>query len=368
MTASERRTCTRDTVIKKKITINELAREAGVSKTTVSFAFNNPEKISPETRARIAAIADRLGYIPNPVARTLTTNRIGSIGLLLPQDIHESFQNPFISEFLQGLGSVCVDEELSVTIVTPLAGDINKSIRNAAVDGFVALGLEERMTTFQVLKDRRLPFVCVDVETPPDIPSVKSDDGSGTRALMEHLLGHGHSDIVILSFKPAAQYHENRNSLVKDIRLSGYLEAYEAGGGASGIGGSPARRNLQVLECLCSERGGFEAMREMHSAGKRPTAVVCLSDVIALGVMRYCFENRISIPGDVSITGFDDIAAASLVRPALTTVSQQILAKGKTAGRMVIDLMKKREIALHCQLETSLCVRESTGTARACLK
>ena len=129
-----------------KVTIKELAEKAGVSKTAVSFAFNNPKRISSETYERIMKIAKEIGYSPDPVARILATHQTQTIGLLFPQSITEVLQNPYIAELARGVGSVCDKEGLALTLLSPLKGIVNNTIQNAAVDGMIILGVDKNST------------------------------------------------------------------------------------------------------------------------------------------------------------------------------------------------------------------------------
>ena len=122
-----------------RVTIRDIAERAGVSKATVSFAFNSPWKISADTRDRVLKTAEELDYIPDPVARTLTTKRTGTLGLLLPQPIQDAFKNPHIFEVVQGIGSVCHAEELSLTILPPVKGLLSQTVRTAAVDVIITI-------------------------------------------------------------------------------------------------------------------------------------------------------------------------------------------------------------------------------------
>lgn len=339
----------------KKTTITDIAKLAGVSKTTVSFAFNDPSKISKEMYKKIMKISNDCGYIPNPVARTMTTKRIGSLGVLLPQNMERSFNNPYLSGLLQGMGSVCVENGMNVTIVTPYNDDLVWSVKHAAVDGFVAVGLEEHMGTFKALRDRHIPFVCLDVEAPEGIPCIVSDDEVSTYKMMDTVIKLGHRDIGILSFRPAMQYKEKHHSFIKHIRLSGYKKAMAE------HTLSPGNSTVKIIECDCTEEGGKTAAMELFGDDWSPTVIVCMSDVIAAGVLHYCYDNNLSVPRDVSVCGFDDISLASLIRPGLTTVRQPIFEKGRKASRMLLDLIGKKKTELHVTFKTNIVVRESLG-------
>ncbi|HKJ26448.1 MAG TPA: LacI family DNA-binding transcriptional regulator, partial [Anaerolineales bacterium] len=126
-----------------KITIKDIAKKAGVSTTAVSFAFNKPDRLGAETVQKILEIADELGYIPNPIARSMTTGRTGTIGVLVPQPLPEALQNPFLMEFLEGVGEICTRDGYSLMLIPPLQGSLKRAIEYSAVDGFITLGLEE---------------------------------------------------------------------------------------------------------------------------------------------------------------------------------------------------------------------------------
>src|SRR4051794_31761040 len=123
-------------------TSKDVAAAAGVSRSAVSFAFNDPGRVSSATRERILAVARELGYTPHPVGRMLQNDRTGCLGVLLPHDVPTIMENPYYARFLMGLGQVCTREGMSLLLVTPEGDSAVKTIRHAAVDGFVVCGLE----------------------------------------------------------------------------------------------------------------------------------------------------------------------------------------------------------------------------------
>ncbi|HJZ48388.1 MAG TPA: LacI family DNA-binding transcriptional regulator, partial [Roseiflexaceae bacterium] len=135
-----------------KVTISQIAKEAGVSKTAVSFAFNDPSQLSPNTVRHIREIAEQLGYTPDPIARSMTTRRTNALGLLLPQDIATALANPFYTQFIRGIGKVCGRVGLTLMLVPPLWGSMMKAIPHATVDGFVVVGLEVDRGEIQLLR------------------------------------------------------------------------------------------------------------------------------------------------------------------------------------------------------------------------
>ncbi|MER3437262.1 MAG: alanine racemase, partial [Chloroflexota bacterium] len=173
-------------------TISDIARRAGVSKAAVSYALNDPSRLSAETVARIRAIAEELGYMPNPVARSMSLGRTGTIGVLVPQPLPEMLRNPFFSQFLEGVAIAAARAELPILLVPPVRGSVERAVSSAAVDGFLTLGLETFRPTMHVLERRRLPYVMVDSEPVEGVTCVNVDDEGGAYQAMRHILDHGH--------------------------------------------------------------------------------------------------------------------------------------------------------------------------------
>ena len=338
-----------------KINISEIARRAGVSKTAVSFAFNDPSKLSETTAQRILDIAEEMGYSPDPVARSMSTGRTGTIGLLVPQPIPEVVRNPFIPEFLEGIGEVCTQQGLSLMIVPPLKGSMRRAIVNAAVDGFITLGLEEHKATMVVLRQRGVPFVTVDSEPIEGVPAINIDDESGAKAAMTHLLAMGHREIAILAIRSGKQGHYEEYEGTLHYRMNGYLSALVE------HGLSLDRRHIRLVECVCTEKGGYTCFTNLWKRKNRPTAILAMSDIIAVGVMKAAIDAGLEIPKDISIVGFDDIPLASMVSPGLTTIAQPLAKKGKFAAELLTHLIEGMAKPVHHCLPTHLVIRQSAG-------
>ncbi len=340
-------------------TIKHIAELAGVSKTTVSFAFNDPSKISRDTYERIMEIADREGYVPDPVARTMTTKRVGTIGVLLPQAIQETFRNPYVAEVLRGIGTVCHQEDLFMTILPPVKGFLSQAVRTAAVDGFIALGVEASPDMAELIRQRHVPFVTIDGEENSGIINVGIDDAGAAEMVMDHVLGLGHHRILILSFKPDfldGTISEEHLSQTGNRRLRGFERALRTHGlslGCETVRAVPIEATLEHAESAVS------AVLSDFS----PTAIVCMSDSAAFGAFAACKTAGLSIPKDMSITGIDDVPFAALLDPALTTVRQPGVRKGSYAARAIIDLIQGRPAA-SVVLPTTLIVRASTSVPK----
>lgn len=336
-----------------KVTIKDIAREARVSTTAVSFAFNSPDRLSEATVQRILDVADELGYVPDPVARSMNTGRTGALGVLVPQPIHEIIRNPFLPEFLEGVGEVCTKAGFSLMIVPPLEGSMRRAIANAAVDGFLTLGLEPFRATMLVLRHRGVPYVMVDSDPIDGVPAVNVDDEGGARAAMIHILQSGHRDIAILAIRSGKQgrYQEYTGTLRR--RMNGYLSALAEFGIA--LDG----HRVRLVECASTARGGRSGFGRLWKAGHRPTALVAMSDIIAIGAMDAARKLGIRVPEDLSVVGFDDIPLASLVYPPLTTVSQPLRRRGRLAADLLVKSIESKLEPSHHVLPTRLVTRAS---------
>jgi alanine racemase len=342
-----------------RVTIKDIAEKAGVSKTTVSFALNDPSRISEETYRRVMAIVTEMGYVPDPVARTLTTKRLGAIGLLLPQPIHEALSNPYLCELIRGIGEVCEEQGLSLTMLPPLRGRVLDAARRAAVDALITVGVGPGTEVAELLEKRHMPFVTLDGAESSKTVNVGIDDAAASGSLMRHILDLGHRRIAILTLRPEFYTEPDECfSRVCDSRIEGFRQALRA----AGIADDDPR--ISFLPSVGSMEGGAQAAAELFSRpGPRPTALVAMADVAALGAYETCRHLGISIPGDISIAGFDDIPLAAIANPPLTTVRQPGREKGARAAKLALSLLEGGE-ASHLRLPTELVLRASTAAPR----
>ncbi len=338
-----------------RVTIKEIAERAGVSKTAVSFAFNDPSRLSQATAQRILQVARELGYAPHPIARSLSTRRTGVIGVLVPQDVATMLENPFFIHFLQGVGQACLEEGFFVLLAPPIQGSLRNAVDRAAVDGFVVMGLEAHDPVVELLRRRDTPFVTVDSKPLPDLPGVNVDDRSGARAVMQHVLDHGHRRIAILGFESGENGVWQRWKSTMKWRMEGYAEALAT------VGLSPDSPDICILECENTLEGGAQAFQRLWQHSPRPTAVVAMSDILALGVLEAARKHGVEIPAQLSIVGYDDVPEAQLATPPLTTVHQPSKDKGEQAATLLIRLLGGEEALEHVMLPTQLVVRASVA-------
>jgi DNA-binding LacI/PurR family transcriptional regulator len=332
-----------------RVTIADVANAAGVSKTAVSFAFNNPEKLGQTTLERVLRVAQDLGYAPHPAARALSLRRSGTIGILIPQRLSTVFGNPFLSELMQGMGELCEEHDLSVLLVPPLDGSLEGAIRQASVDGFISLGLNPDDPELDTLDRLGIPTVLVDSEASPSHPSVNVDDRGGAEAAARHLLELGHRQLAIIVLPPARAHVEHTPTAAR--RMAGYLATIESAGAP----------DPYLVTAGISVPAGIRAFEGLPKGKRRPTGVLAMSDMAAIGVMSAAQASGLDVPGDLSVVGFDDIPLSAWTNPPLTTVRQPIVEKGRIAARLLIERMKGKAVESPTPLSTSLVVRSSTS-------
>jgi len=343
-----------------KVTINDIAKRAGVSKTAVSFAFNRPGRLATETAQRILAIAREMGYMPNPVARSLNTRRTQALGVIVPQDIPAVLSNPFFAELLSGVGEVCRTADMSLVIVPPIRGSLVEAAYAAMIDGCIVTGLSASDPVVRALRQRRIPFVMLDADAPEDIACVQVDDYQGAYLAMQHVLSLGHRRIAIATFEPFTGRVEDYHGTLRH-RFEGYRDALLEAGLALD------HELISVVACRCSLDGGREAFRALTHLRPRPTALVALSDVIAFGVIDAAHQAGWCVPKHLSVVGFDDIETSQLLWPALTTVRQPTREKGRRAAELFLQMMQAEgsDPPPHIKLPVTFIVRESSARARA---
>ena len=332
-------------------TVRDIARHAGVSVATVSRVTRDDPRVRPETRDRVQASIDSLGYTPSALGLSLAYQRHNTLGIILP-----GLGGPYFAELIQGVESVAVDAGIAVNVLgTHFRPDAPRAVRQLAMrtDGLViqAGTVDDDLLTELASS---LPVVLV-AGTSDRFASVRTDGLTAERELTEHLIEvHGKRELRFVgddeaAGDPAARYAGFRAALA----AHGLTEA-----------GPPMRLGLEP-------EFGARAARDLHAAGDVPEALVCANDELAFGLMATLPGLGYSIPRDVAITGFDDNSLAALASPTLTTVHQPTFELGATAAGLVLE--RPREGARSAQppisplapvdrvLETRAVIRESCG-------
>ena len=339
------------------VTIKTVAKAVGVSPSTVSNAYNKPGQLSQALRERILATAQELGYAgPDAAARTLRSGRAGSIGVLFTDRLSYAFSDPFAVGFLAGVAAEAERTSTSLLLMPVSDPDdepASLAVRQAAIDGAVVFCVEKDHPALSTLRARNIPMASTDRVDDPAARWVAIDEHEAAAAVGAHLskLGHTRIAIVVDTNRSAGEYAEvieraAVNCIDCDLRIGGLI---------SGLDGAEVRIISGGHNAVASGRAAGELLLDSQV---RPTAIVGLSDVLALGVIEAMRTRGLTQGRDLSVTGFDDIPAAT--NAGLTTVRQPIAEKGRLAARQLLD---PTAIEPQVLLPTELVVRSSTGPA-----
>ncbi|NCB66695.1 MAG: LacI family transcriptional regulator [Bacilli bacterium] len=344
-----------NSIVTKRPTIKDIARESGYSKTAVSFAFNDPSRISEKACQQILATAQRLGYIPDPMARNFSLRRHLSIGFLLPQVVQFSLQNPYTLQVILGIGNVCEKYGYTLTLIPPLHKSITEAVRSAAVDGLITMGMQVEMEIVSVMQTRLLPYVTIDGTPDAQMPSVNIDDEQACCEIMRLVLEAGHRDIALVSLSEDAFASAAKAESVPNKRMRGYRKAMAEAG--------LELEKSQVLVSECTMEDGIRIGKAILALQKRPTCVVAMSDIVAIGCILACKQAGLSVPDDISVVGFDNIDESSCIMPQLTTVDQPAKEKGRLAAEALFKMINKETLeSVHMEIPYKVIKRESLKT------
>lgn len=333
--------------------IRDVAKAAGVSTATVSRAISAPEKVSPRTRQAVQAAIRATGYTINLAARNLRRQETGGIAVLVP-----NLANPFFARILSGIAEIMSQAGTNVLIADTAPG-INDERRiveylgNNRADGLIVLDGALPVTTLRDRGDPRsrapMVFAC---EWIPDLPrpTVRIDNHAAAALAVRHLLGLGHRRIGHVAGPPG--------NVLTEARRAGTAAALRAAG--------LDLRPDWLLEGDFSMRSGVAAAERWLRLPDRPTAMFCASDEMAMGFIGALHRAGLSVPGDVSVVGFDDIEFAEYGVPPLTTVHQPRTEIGRAAAELLLARIRARrgeaaEIPQLRELPVELVVRASTA-------
>lgn len=339
---------------RERVSAEDVAREAGVSRTTVSFVLNNTpgKSITESTRQRVIEVAARLGYTPNEDARRLARTRTRTIGLFI---CHSQFvySDAFITRVLEGM-SQTVNRHRVRLVVQPVGlrePDYRKIAVQDQAEGIILINAHDEDPALMRLAEERFPMVSMDFLGETSVDQVYVDNEAAAREMTEYLLGLGHRRIAMITHAPVLFFAARK-------RLDGYRAALEAAG-------------LQYDESLVrfadfSEQSGFTRMRELLAAAPDITAVFAGNDVVAYGAMQAALHWGLRIPGDLSIAGFDDDYMSRFLNPPLTTMVLPAAGHGAAAVEALIERLDRGSngAPILRELRAHLTVRESTGPPR----
>ncbi len=334
--------------LRSRVTMREVAQHAGVSMMTVSRVLNGHPDVAAATRDSVLGHARALGYGgvgPHPS----TADRTGLVALAVPFIRSEG---DYFADIVAGAADG-LSQHGAYLVVYPTRYEHDREaslvdlLLRGRTDGALLICPSETPAELAALRAQGRPFVVIDPTLPlgDDIPVVSAMNTSGARAAVEHLLGLGHRRIGIIT--GSLEWTESID------RLAGYHAALAAAG-------VPLIPHLLVQGDFTTQ-GGEDAAQRLLALPDPPTAIFACNDNMAIGVLRAAGSRGVTVPRDLSVVGFDDVAAASLVTPALTTVRQPLEDMGRAAVSLLYRLIEERPIeALRIEVNTRLVVRAST--------
>lgn len=339
------------TTSKKRETLKTIAEALNVTHTTVSNVFNRPEKVSPELRDKILAYTESINYHgPAGAGRFLRTGQCGTLGVIFNDNLSYVFSDRHDIALMRGIAEECEKNGINIALMPLKANnELKKRMMGALVDGYILNATYNNDEIVQAALTSGLPVVTTDIKL-QNFACVSIDDGAAMQAICQHLLAAGHKKFGIVSFpvnrhsdvlSPLAKFSTEYDNGVAFGRINACIKALTNAG--------IDLRTSYVVEQPHSETGGETAAQALLAAEPDISAIICLSDRFAFGVYQFCQSHNISVPGQIAITGFDDI---DIQDPpiGLTTIRQPIVLKGREAARALISGQLARDISLDFEL------------------
>lgn len=348
----------------RAIRLADVARAAGVSHGTASNVFGRPEIVRKEVRERVRAAAEKLGYAgPDPKGRLLRAGKVNAIGVATAEPLSYFFDDPFARAVMSGISQACDATGAGISLVSAANGEhLAWNIQSALVDGFVVFCVEGGSRLVDLTRERKLPFVALDFAFDDEtIASIGVDDRASARLAARHLAERGHRRFAVLALPFSdddatgpASMERRRQAIYSGTRdrLLGYFDVLADHGVDTGL--------VPVYETLNDERTVHAGLEHLFAATDRPTALLAMSDRIALVALDWLCQRGIAVPGEVSVVGFDGVPEGEVSTPPLTTVAQPMAEMGRRAARAILDHdgSLPREI-----MPVELVVRGSTAVA-----
>jgi len=334
------------------VTLKDIAREVGVSITTVSRALAGYDDVAEATRIKVKYTAENLGYVPNLTAQRLQKRRTDTLGFIIPT-FGPRFSDPFFSEFIAGIGNEAADHNLDLLVSThapDTEGEQQAYLRATGggwVDGLIVVRTREDDRRIKHLCRQNFPFVAFGRTSGScDFPYVDEDGKNGMRQVVEHFIELGHRRIAFIA--------PPRGLMFGRYRMKGYFETMA-------LHGLPVQPQW-VVEGDMTQRGGADAVEQLLVLDPSPTAIIGGNDLMAIGAMNRIQQHGLEVGHDISVAGFDDIPLSAHSHPALTTVRQPIYQIGRKTCAMLIQLINgQAPDPAQVLLTPTLVVRASSG-------
>jgi LacI family transcriptional regulator len=342
-----------------RLTIEEIAELADVSRSTVSRVLNNHPSVRPAVRARVQQVIAEQRYTPRAAARSLASRRTDAVGLLIPRSAAAIFADPFFPHVIQGITETSSKRGffLMLSMVTAEREQdfYERVVAGHHVDGLIMLSSDIDDPILPLLIRDATPLVLVGRHPYlPDVCSADVDNQGGAVLAVRHLIELGHRRIATITgplYMAAAM-----------DRRDGYKQALAEAA-------MPVRPE-RIVESDFTQGGGYRAMQKLLNLDQPPTAVFVASDPMAAGALRAVHEAGLRVPEDVAVASFDDLPLASMLTPTLTTVHQPLYELGAAAADLLLNRLdlSSEQPPSHTRLTTHLVVRQSSGPPAVALR
>ena len=332
------------------ITINEVAKEAKVSKGTVSRVLNNSPLVKEETKKRVNKIIKKLNYEPNFNAQSLITKKTKTIGLII-----EDINNPFFSLIAKGIEEIARIKKYNIFLCsTNYSKQIEKQylsmILRRRVDGIVITPIDSESANIRSLKESKTPFVMINSwSKDKDVNYIVNDNFRGAYKAVSHLIELGHKEIAFINGPRIQGCHE---------RLKGYRKALKD---------TKIKYSSDlIIENVSNNDEAYKKTKDFLALNKSITAIFAVNDLVAIGAMKAIFDMNYRVPDDFSIIGYDNIEFSSILRVPLTTIDQQIYEQGEMGCEQLIKLIeaKNNYKPVRITIEPELIIRKTCARRR----
>jgi LacI family transcriptional regulator len=329
---------------RKRANLRDVAAAAGVSVATVSRVMNAPETVAEATRKKVEEAMNSLHWVPSAAARAINSGRTRFVGALVP-----TLDNAIFAKMLASMESRLATHRLSLVVATTdndpaREAEKAKGLVDIGAEGLIVSGVTHAPEFYSLIERCQLPVVSTSFYDPHyQLPTIGYDNAAAARTALAHLTDLGHSRVAVVH-GPSASNDRTQ------ARIAG-LESHSPKG------------DLSFYEVPLSIAGGCEAGRNVLQAEKQPTAILCLSDVLASGVLFELQRQGVSVPQEKSVMGLDDLAGSAHLFPELSTVHLPVSRMGAAAADAIAAWVETQKVPAACLLRSDLVIRASTSAA-----
>lgn len=325
---------------RRPVRLADIAKAAGVSHGTASNVFSRPEIVREEVRERVKAAAEAMGYGgPDPKGRLLRAGKVNAIGVATAEPLSYFFDDPFARVMMASISQACDATGAGISLVSAANNEqLAWNIQSALVDGFIVFCIEGGSRLVELARERKLPFVALDLDSEDGaVAAIGVDNIAGASLAARHLTDLGHRRFAVL----ALPFADGRTGLVSPEqvrtatyagtrdRLTGYLQEL------SRVGIDTSK--VPVYETANDAASTNAALETIFAAKQPPTAILAMSDKIALVTLEWLSARKLNVPNDVSIVGFDGVPESAVSEPPLTTIAQPIAEMGRLAVKAILE-------------------------------